>query len=233
MSPSTRDVQPPRLRAVDVQDKFIRRESILDAAAQLYDPQQPLRSVAEVAQQAGLAKGTIYLYFQSKEALYLALHQRHAQAFFEALLARLGDEQASFGSSDMVELVGRHLIDNPNFLPLCGACMNVQPQDADAAIFEDFHRQMQAWLLDAGAGLERRLARLRPGDGVRVLHHGYALVLGLYQLIGRPSACAHQGQSALMPTDFRHEVQAALQGLWTQVETHGVATVTPLHGEAR
>ena len=33
-------------------------------------------TMADVAAQAGVSKGTPYLYFDSKEALFIALHQR-------------------------------------------------------------------------------------------------------------------------------------------------------------
>src|SRR3989338_8096896 len=66
-----------------------RINQLLDAAVSLW-LQHPERipSVAEVADEAGLAKGTVYLYFKSKEDLLLAAHERHAQAFFTALIAR-------------------------------------------------------------------------------------------------------------------------------------------------
>ena len=41
-------------------------------------------NVAEVADEAGLAKGTVYLYFPSKEELLLALHERNIDGFFRA-----------------------------------------------------------------------------------------------------------------------------------------------------
>ena len=46
-------------------------------------------SVAEVAQEARLAKGTVYLYFRSKEELLLAVHERGIDRFFRAVDALL------------------------------------------------------------------------------------------------------------------------------------------------
>ena len=46
-----------------------------------------MASVAEVADEAGLAKGTVYLYFPSKEELLLAVHERKIDGFFGALIA--------------------------------------------------------------------------------------------------------------------------------------------------
>ena len=54
-------------RAVAVADKEERRNAILDAAEALFN-EQPSRvaNVAEVAETAGLAKGTVYLYFPAR-----------------------------------------------------------------------------------------------------------------------------------------------------------------------
>ena len=63
-----------RQRAIQVEDKQERYQAILDAAERVLmrSPDQSA-NVAEVAEAAGLAKGTVYLYFQSKEELLLAL----------------------------------------------------------------------------------------------------------------------------------------------------------------
>src|SRR5438270_6610051 len=77
-------------RAIAVEDKEQRRQAILDAAETLF-LEQPDRmaNVAEVAETAGLAKGTVYLYFASKEEMLLALHERHVTGFFTPLMEML------------------------------------------------------------------------------------------------------------------------------------------------
>ena len=67
-----------RQRAILAEDKQERQHAILDAAERLLrrSPER-IANVAEVADEAGLAKGTVYLYFPSKEELLLALHERN------------------------------------------------------------------------------------------------------------------------------------------------------------
>ena len=56
----------------------IRREQILDAAAQVFlDRGLAEATMADVAETAGVAKGTVYLYFDSKSALLTALRARY------------------------------------------------------------------------------------------------------------------------------------------------------------
>ncbi|HET7403967.1 MAG TPA: helix-turn-helix domain-containing protein, partial [Usitatibacter sp.] len=77
-------------RAIALEDKEERGNAILDAAEALYlEHPDRIASVAEVAHAAGLAKGTVYLYFPSKEEMLLALHERHVRAFFAHLVKLL------------------------------------------------------------------------------------------------------------------------------------------------
>jgi AcrR family transcriptional regulator len=56
----------------------VRREQLLDAAAQVFlDRGLAQATIADVAEAAGLAKGTVYLYFDSRSALLTALRARY------------------------------------------------------------------------------------------------------------------------------------------------------------
>ena len=72
-----------RQRAIQAEHKQERHDAILDAALRLLlrSPDRVV-NVADVAREAGLAKGTVYLYFPGKEELLLALHERNMHAFF-------------------------------------------------------------------------------------------------------------------------------------------------------
>jgi AcrR family transcriptional regulator len=222
-----------RLRALDAQEKAARRESLLDAAERLYEPSLQLPAVGEVASEAGMAKGTVYLYFRSREALYLGLHERQAQRFFDDLAQRLS-QPGPFDQETMLAIVDAHMIRRPAFLSLCNACMAAQADAVDEATHEAFHLALGTTMAQVGTALERHLPRLQPGDGVRFLHQGYALLLGLHQLVGQPSQAALlqrlQARAAglgrpmglLAMSDFRTEAHAALRGLWQQAQTWGL-----------
>ena len=63
-------------RAYGTEDKAARRRAILAAAAGLFVAGSgELPPVAQVAEAAGLAKGTVYLYFRTKEEVFSALLQ--------------------------------------------------------------------------------------------------------------------------------------------------------------
>src|SRR3954452_3213778 len=78
-------VETPRART---QPAAVRREQLLDAAeAVLTERGLSATTVADVAQAAGVAKGTMYLHFESKAELLAGLRARYMQRLTDAALA--------------------------------------------------------------------------------------------------------------------------------------------------
>jgi TetR/AcrR family transcriptional regulator, transcriptional repressor for nem operon len=72
----------------------VRREQILDAAARvLVERGLGVATMADVAEAASVAKGTVYLYFASKAELLAGLRAR----YFEGFAALVGDRPAAGG----------------------------------------------------------------------------------------------------------------------------------------
>ena len=71
-----------------------RRREILDAAAQVFARLGFARArMDDIAQEAGLSKGTLYLYFRSKEALFQALLDSFYEREMQSLRAALERHQ--------------------------------------------------------------------------------------------------------------------------------------------
>ena len=100
--PTRRRTQPPE----------VRREQLLDAAAAvIVEKGFASTTVADVAERAGVAKGTVYLYFDTKEDLVTGLQARYASALVDlarALNEGTGSEIARL-ESFLRETVGFHV----------------------------------------------------------------------------------------------------------------------------
>lgn len=72
---------PPRRR----EPPDVRRAQILDAAERLLVERGLRTSIAEIADAAGVAKGTVYLYFRSRDDLLAALRARYLEQFGAAV----------------------------------------------------------------------------------------------------------------------------------------------------
>jgi AcrR family transcriptional regulator len=216
-----------RQRAIQAEDKQERQQAILDAAERLLlrCPER-VASVAEVADEAGLAKGTVYLYFPSKEALLLALHERNIDAFFRALIA-LCERTVRVQVADILAITRTHMVEAPLFLPLATRCFAQIGQGVELEASTAFRQRMADRLMNAGAALERHFARLVPGGGVLLLWHSYALILGLWQMANAsgvetpPCAAGAIAPHAPFEWSYSREVDRALLALWQgTVGTH-------------
>ncbi len=89
-----------------VVDREVMQHSILDAAMQVYVKKgYHSATIADVAQAAGLGKGTLYLYFKNKEDIAISMVDRHFKGmedrFFKAKLPDTLDDFAEGLSQTM------------------------------------------------------------------------------------------------------------------------------------
>ena len=203
-------------RAIGTEDKEERRQAILDAAERLFlkHPER-MASVAEVAAAAGLAKGTVYLYFPSKEEMLLALHERHVALFFTALMRKLAG-RGPLDFDDIFPVTLSHLVRLPGYLELTSRCFALMareiPQDTALA----FKARVAATLQAAGVHLERHFA-MPAGAGATLLIHSYGLIVGLWQLMHpneRFGRAMKRPELRLFDRDYEREIEDALRALW-------------------
>jgi len=203
-------------RAIGVEDKEERRHAILDAAEALFlEHPSRIANVAEVAGTAGLGKGTVYLYFPSKEEMLLSLHERHVERFFDALIATLARDKVIY--EDILGVTHEHLVRVPGYLPLSSRCMAMMDRDIPTDVALAFKMRVAGWLATAGATLERHFPQLAPGDGVTLLQHSYGLIVGLWQLlhpIDRFGKALERPGLRLFNRDYEKELDLALNALW-------------------
>ena len=206
-----------KTRAIATEDKAERREEILDAVEALYlaHPDR-MPSVAEVAEEAGLGKGTVYLYFPGKEQMLLALHQRHGEQFFAELSKKLR-EPGPLGFDDIFPVARDHIIRVPAYLPLCSRCFAMMEREIPLECAIEFKSQVARILMAAGSGLERHFPALERGGGLRILIHSYSLMVGLWQLLHpneRFGKAMHTPELQVLMLDYEREAEKALRALW-------------------
>lgn len=164
-------------------EKQQRRQVILDAAWDMYQtiPYESL-AMAGVAERVGLAKGTMYLYFATKEELFLALAERELSAWFDDVYTRLSEERPAWDIPGIARTVCATLDARPGLTRLLAILSTVLEHNIDLTSATRFKRMVLAHMLRIGALLERRLPFLAAGDGMRTLLRCYALVIGLRHL---------------------------------------------------
>src|SRR3954469_17229643 len=121
---SSRGAAPkaPLRRARAPEHKSQRRAAIVRAAEGLLARREPSDScsVELLARKAGLAKGTVYLYFRSREEVLLAVHEKQTHEVFDVLERALAGGRP--GGDAIVRAGLRYLRAHPDFYPLAGNC---------------------------------------------------------------------------------------------------------------
>lgn len=204
-------------RAIAQEDKEERRGDLLDAAEALFlEHPDRMASVAEVAQAAGVAKGTVYLYFPSKEEMLLALHERHMARFFAALMNLLEHREVA-GFDEIWATTRENLVRLPGYLSLASRCLGLMDRDIPTQAAIAFKVRVGEALARTGSGLERHFPALGKEGGVTLLQHSYGLIVGLWQLmhpIERFGTAMERAELAMFRRDYERELEQALRALW-------------------
>jgi AcrR family transcriptional regulator len=171
-------------RAAGATEKEERRRAILERAEVLFRERDfDEIKMTDLAAGLGLAKGTLYLYFPSKESLFLALLGEMLDASFAYISGMEAPGGAGRSADAAVEAAARAIasgIAADSVLPRLLAELHVVLERN--APYEEalaFKRRLAAAIAKAGAGVAAALPPLAEADGVRFLLYVYAQVVGL------------------------------------------------------
>jgi AcrR family transcriptional regulator len=142
-------------------DPAVRRQAILDAALTVFaDRGYEAARLDDVAARAGVAKGTLYLYFEDKEALFEAL----VRGAVSPMLDKVGEFSAAAGmkTADILQFffaVFRQEVLGTNRKLLLRLIISEGPRFP--ALAEFYYRE----IVSRGLHLVRTVARKGVGDG--------------------------------------------------------------------
>ena len=211
-----------KLRARTDDDKNARREQLLSAALELWNETTfSSFTMLDVAARAGLAKGTTYLYFKTKEELLLALLTRELEDWFDALDDSLerGRNWDAKRAASTISASFQERLALTQLITIQASILEHNISPDKALEFKQFLLQHAA---QTSALLEQRLSFLRPGEGVWVLQTLNALVIGLGQL-SDPSAVVHdvleRSELQALRVEFDPHLRNALEALLIGLES--------------
>jgi AcrR family transcriptional regulator len=206
-----------RQRAIGEDNKRERFNAIVETARSLIaNDLSRVPSVDDLAKHAGLAKGTVYLYFPSKEELLLAVHTENSRRFFGALISLVASEQTRT-IEDFRPIMRQHMVDNATFLPVASRCLALMDKDLPVEVVTQYKTLVSQALNAAARDLVRHFPMLSQDEGVRLFQHTYGTVVGLWQIlhpVPRLAAAMHSEELACFTRDFETEMVEAIYSLW-------------------
>lgn len=204
-----------RERARKGEDKELRRRAIVDAALALFAERGlPGFSMTEVAARAGLVKGTLYLYWPTREELLLAVLEDRLWPWLDELDARLDDARAPAGPRKLAAAVCDSLFSYEPLGRLLAVLQTVLEHNVSRETIRRFKTQLLERMAATGARLERLMPSLRVGEGVRLMLHLNAILVGLVLMAdAAPAVRELLAEPALRPleVDLARELRQALE----------------------
>lgn len=203
-------------RARGAKEKEIRRKSILASAVKLYQ-QNPssLPTTSMIGKDAGVAKGTLYLYFRSKEEIFLAvleeLHLQWLQTF---------QRNGEFDESIMLTLIDNscgYIEETPLFMQLACMSTSVIEQNVDSKILLTHKNTLARAMKEAAGSLSRLTGSLSEEEAAALITRTYAMLLGLWQL-SHPAENINKVLMSpslqILRPEFSTSARQSLQQLW-------------------
>lgn len=206
-----------RRRARSEEAKKLRRHAILGAALRLWAGSTfDGFTMSAVARRARLAKGTLYLYFPTKEALLLQLLEDRLERWLSDLESRLEGRGAPPDPDGAARLIASTLLADDELVRLLMILGAILEHNVPEQRIREFKSWLHERLAHTASVLERRLPFLEGLGGVKLLLYLQALVSGLGQL-ARPAPAVARVLAAPefepFRLDFETELRLALAAL--------------------
>ncbi len=169
----------------------MRRGALVRAASELFELYNfDAVTVAKVAERAGVAKGTAYLYFGSKEAVFLELVQRELLLWEEDLHTHLGPIPLAGASGVIPAMIAHTLAQRPTLgrllvllHPVIEPCLNRDTVKKFKAFLRDLLMRISGLLI-------AKLPTLSNASAAMLILQIHALVISTTQLANPPEIVA-------------------------------------------
>ena len=217
VSNATKTKAPRFQRARKQEQKQERRDVVLAAARQVVGA-QPIAAFTmdALAAAVGMSKGLLYVYFRTKEDVFLALLEREFMAWMDdvdtRLQARGRKDAAGLAALTVASLRGRTCL-----VRLLVVLESILEHNIELDRVVAFKRALLARLLRTAPLLEAAWPGLAPGAGLRLLLHVRALVGAFFQIadVSPVAARAYTNPDLqVFRIDFEKELAAALTALF-------------------
>jgi len=174
-------------RAISEKDKQKKKEKILKTAWNLFKKAEgKLPTVAVIAQKSGLSKGTVYLYFKTKEEIFLQLYLNKLQEWHESVADKIDKCSGKISEFEFAEIITDYVIKNPLLLRLASLVRGVLEEKTKDEVIVETRAQIAHLLECCGQLTCQNFPGVTLDQAVQIHMRIYALIFGLWQITSSP-----------------------------------------------
>ncbi|MBA3686471.1 MAG: TetR family transcriptional regulator [Planctomycetes bacterium] len=230
-------------RARDDHDKELKREAIIAAVRTLFASSSfSAITMDGIAARVGIAKGTLYLYFASKEELFLFLVERELVQLFDEIEEHVV-LAGQLDTASAARTISACCVARPLLMRLLVILHSIIENNLPLERILSFKRGLREHILATGLVLEGSMLFLARGEGALLLLRLNALCIGLWQASQAPPVppdiLRREGLDMLR-ADFASELVSTLTALmigWSagrQAPVHAdIPAPAPLRSDSR
>ncbi|MBP8083295.1 MAG: TetR family transcriptional regulator [Spirochaetes bacterium] len=176
-------------RAVTDEQKFEKTELILSAAAKLFETEKYERiTIEKIAKKAGVAKGTVFIYFKTKEEIFLSIAEKEIKNW-KMYLIDLFSSSCPDGKKLSAENLCGILIsslERNNFIKLISILDDTLEQNIDFNKALQFKKYVKTEMEEISELIENFSDKIKSGNGILILNSLYTCAIGAFK-VSNPS----------------------------------------------
>lgn len=178
-------------RAISEDEKNAKRQLIINTAIELFDTMQYKEiKMIDIAKKASVAKGTVFVYFKTKEELFLEFAKQEFSKFYSCLnanLNRLITEKKILSVDAFLNLLLDSLKE-ARYLARLSAISNVIfEQNIGYEAAKDYKIYLYKNNANSGKLIEKCMPLLKKNTGSKLLFQTYIVMIGL-EHVSNPTA---------------------------------------------
>lgn len=199
-----------RKRAVSETQKAQRRQDILNSALNMFETigSYDAISMKQIAENIGLTKGTLYLYFKTKEEVFLALYEEAFERICQQIKNELEAESSVIDGEALHRVLSQAMVNQSTYLRLNSLLHNVLEQNIELDTALAFKTLLRDRMVELAVLLEQKVEGLDAGRGAELMLMVHEIVIGAYHA-SSPSPCLdpvfERSDLAFMRLDFEVE----------------------------
>jgi len=204
-------------RATNFSAKEARAQQMLAATAKLLE-RWTFSDITmdRIAEQAGVAKGTLYLYYRTKETLFLSLYEDRLGAWYTELHALADHGTGTVEPGAAARVIASTLATRPILIHLHGLLYSALSHNINIETIITFRRRQHGKVSTLASALAKRIANLSDSRALRFLIQLEVVVGGLSWAANPPSPVSQaleEEDLATFRVDFEEELREIVTSL--------------------